>query len=77
MYKAAMRIAVVYKTRLGDYVSAYAYNDFAESIRKRNATKGYVEQIWTGPNKIEIDKAFQIIDDTLKNKFNLKLEEIY
>lgn len=77
MYKAAMRIAVVYKTRLGDYVSAYAYNDFAESIRKKNSIKGYVEQIWDGPDKISDEDAFQVIDGTLKNKFKLKLEEIY
>lgn len=77
MYKAAMRIAVVYKTRLGDYVSAYAYNDFAEHIRNKDAMKDYLKQIWNGPQKIKDEDAFRVIDGTLKKKFDLKLEEIY
>lgn len=77
LYKAVMRIAVIYKIKYWDYGSAYAYNELAESIRDSNVIEGYLEQLWIGIEEIENEEVFQIIDNALKKEIDIKLEKIY
>ncbi len=77
-YKAVMKIAVIYKTKLEDYTSAYAYGDLADEIREENAIDGYMEQMWNEDNDNDEnkEKLKKIIYETIKEHVNLKLKEI-
>ncbi len=77
LYKAVMRVAVIYKIQFWDYGSAYAYNDLAESIRDSNVIEGYLEQLWIGIEEMGNEEVYQIIDKALKQEIDIKLDKIY
>lgn len=75
LYKSIMRIAIIYKIRLMDYSYANQYNELAARINKENAIKEYVRVLWG--DKEEHQDIINIINETIEEHVNIKLEEIY
>lgn len=75
IYKAIMKIAVIYKVRLGDYQSAYAYSELASEIREKSVITNYVDIEWGKEDDIE--DAVNEIDKAVKAHTDVKLDQIY
>lgn len=75
LYKSIMRIAIIYKLRLMDYTSANQYNELAGRINKEDSIREYVRLLWGEDGKYQ--DIITIINETIEEHVNIKLEEIY
>ena len=75
IYKAIMRIAIIYKLRIGDYTTAYGYNDIANKIRDEHAIDYYIERMLG--DGLNISNIRDKIYEAIKEHVDIKLEEIY
>lgn len=75
IYKSVMRIAMIYKINYGDYISAYDYNDIANSINEESVIDNYIVQMLG--EDLSIDNLRAKIYEAIKEHVNIKLEEIY
>ena len=77
MFKAVMKIATIYKTRLNDYSSAHMYNNHAKLIWEEHAFDKYIEQALELNDEGEKLWLVNEIDEAVWAQVNLVLEEIY
>lgn len=77
MYKAMLKVAAIYKTRMNDYGSAYYYNELAKEIQQACAFDNYLKSILGQEENEEILKMLPDINDTVMDQIHVRLEEIY
>ncbi len=78
LYKSVMRIAIIYKSRLGDYITADDYNCLAEEIRNKDAISTYVSRVGTnGLGNLSKEALIEIVKEAMSKRVDTKLEKIY
>lgn len=75
LYKAVMKIAAIYKTRITDYTSASIYNELAMKIYDARAMDKYIEAVLDRAS--DINGLVESIYKGTKKHMNIKLENIY
>lgn len=75
LYKAFLRIGIIYKTYLGDNTAANMYGDMAEQVGNQHAIDNYVEAMLSKDAKSE--EILSAIYDTAKERVSIKLKQVY
>lgn len=75
MYKSVMQIAIICKMQLGDYKSAYVYNDLANEIIGNMPIDKYIHQVWKEAE--EIEGLIPEIKKTVKENIKIDLDRVY
>lgn len=75
LYKATMRIAIIYKLYLMDYQTAEQYNRMAIYIKEKSPIEEYVKLMWEDDE--EYESIILKINEAIEEHVNIKLEEIY
>lgn len=75
LFKALMKMAQIYKTELGNYVTAYAYSDLAESVKVEAGDTTYLSHVWG--EALKDPDIVKIIRDKIEQKLDVQLCQMY